>query len=203
MLPTAIKNLIADFASLPGVGNRSATRIVLYLLQQKNFSLSDFSMHLKDLRLKVKYCEQCFNYTEEELCDICKNERRDQGKILVVENALEIENFETIGYSGLYHVLGGLISPVQGVGASEIRIKELLNRVRVVGSEVEVILACATSLEGEATSNYIKTVLAPQSYPQLKTLSVLARGLPSNTSVEYQDPNTLKYSFNNRQTLGF
>lgn len=205
MLPKALSELITDFSALPGVGPKSATRLALSLLKTQDSRLIEFSKHLAVLKDKIHYCPDCYNFSEKDICDICQNPHRVKNKILVVEDPLEIDTFEEIGFDGMYHVLGGLISPLQDIGPDNIKLKELQERLIEISkknkiNDFEVISALATSLEGEATSNYLKDQILKVSDGMFKVkFTMLARGIPANTLIEYQDRTTLKASLEHRE----
>lgn len=201
-LPKHLQRVIDGFASLPGIGPRSAQRIGLYLLNAPASKASQIAEDLTDLHKFVRHCVRCFNFTEEELCSVCADPRRNQFEILVVENPLEILAYEEAGYNGVYHSLGGIISPLQGIGPEKLKISELLSRlsklVESTQEPIEVIIGCSTSLEGQATAEFVRRqILASNKLAEVK-VTLPARGLPANVNIEYMDPNTLKYSLENR-----
>ncbi len=203
MLPKDIEVLIRDFARLPGIGEKTASRLVLHVLSMSEEISEQLADDLKGIHHRIKRCEVCRNYTDESVCKICQNEKRSGGQILVVENPLDVIAFEETGYDGMYHVMGGLISPLDGVGPSDIYADDLIRRVKKLSSSIdsiEIIFALPTSLEGEATVEYLGSLVddLPSDIREKINTSKLARGLPSNTSVEYQDSNTLSESLNNR-----
>ncbi len=189
-----LNRAVEEFSRLPGIGRKTALRLVLYMLRQ-NVEVSDaFAEAIKTLRHDVKYCKLCHNICDNEICDICSNPRRDSSIICVVENVqdvLAVEN--TQQYSGLYHVLGGVISPVDGIGPNNIEIQSLVDRVKQGGVK-EVILALSPTMEGDTTNFYISRRLADSNVK----LSVIARGVTVGDELEYTDEVTLGRSILNR-----
>ncbi len=189
-----LNRAVEEFSRLPGIGRKTALRLVLYMLRQ-NVEVSDaFAEAIKTLRHDVKYCKTCHNICDNEICDICANPRRDSSIICVVENVqdvLAVEN--TQQYSGLYHVLGGVISPVDGIGPNDIEIQSLVDRVKQGGIK-EVILALSPTMEGDTTNFYISRRLADCN----AKLSVIARGVTVGDELEYTDEVTLGRSILNR-----
>lgn len=194
------KKIIEYLTKLPGIGQRQATRLTLALSGWSESDLRDFADTVANLRKNSKFCEECFNFSDEaEKCAICTSAKRDHAKIAVVEKITDLESIERVGnYNGLYHVIGGVISPAYGVLPEHLRIKELVERVRNIKAEipeVEVIMATNTSAYGETTALYIENELKPLA---VKTTR-LARGLASGTFVEYADEITLSNAFKNRK----
>ncbi len=189
-----LNRAVEEFSRLPGIGRKTALRLVLYMLRQ-NVEVSDaFAEAIKTLRHDVKYCKLCHNICDNEICDICSNPRRDSSIICVVENVqdvLAVEN--TQQYSGLYHVLGGVISPVDGIGPNNIEIQSLVDRVKQDVVK-EVILALSPTMEGDTTNFYISRRLADSNVK----LSVIARGVTVGDELEYTDEVTLGRSILNR-----
>lgn len=198
-LPKNVQKLIDHFVRLPGIGPKTASRLVLYLLHSSDSFVVDFAQTLSELKLKVKFCNRCFNLAEEELCAICKDESREVDKIMVVEDVLDLIAFESIGdYRGLYHVLGGVISPIQGIGPDDLTLGMLIRRIKdSKGSFKEMILAMNPNLEGEATASYIKGELEKMGKGDLK-ISRIARGLPTGADLDYADKVTLLKSLQGR-----
>lgn len=186
--PDSIQKILDYLMQFPGIGPRSAFRVVSHLLHMPDESLDDFGRSLSKLKKEISFCNNCFNISEEELCVVCMNEARDRSCILVVEDILDLVAFERVGeYKGLYHVLGGVISPLRGIGPDDIRVKELFKRAsdNALG---EVIIATNPNLEGEATAMYIKNVLLKS--PKLKVTRI-ARGIPTGADIDYADDATL------------
>ena len=193
-----LSEAVEAISSLPGVGRRSALRLALHLLKQPAENVHHFTEAIDHLRDEVCYCRRCRMISDEELCSICSDRSRDQRTICVVESVRDVMSIEGTGqYHGVYHVLGGIISPIAGVGPSDLTIKELTERVNALEnpSEAEVILALSGDVEGETTAFYI--------YRQIESsgikVSTLARGLGFGDDLEYADSLTLGRSLTNRQ----
>jgi len=198
LLPNNVQKLIDYFVRLPGIGGKTASRLVLYLLHSPEDFVRDFSKQLGSLKQNVRFCANCFNLSESELCNICSNEHREKNKILVVEDVLDLLAFENIGeYRGNYHVLGGLISPVQGVGPEDLTISKLIQRAKELGEDGELIIATNPSMEGEATAMYIKDELKNQSI----FISRIARGVPTGADLDYADRVTLLRALQGRNQI--
>lgn len=194
-LPKNIKDAIESFAKLPGIGPKSAARIVFYLLTKPDEFVSDLGQSVGELKKGLKICSKCYNYGENDPCDICEDLERDEAVICVVEEPLDVMALERAGFKGLYHVLGAAISPINGISADDIRIGELLERVRKNSDKIkEIIFATNPSLEGEATAVYIAERLKEY---EIK-LTRLARGLPVGGDLEYADEVTLSRSLEGR-----
>lgn len=186
---------VDEFAKLPSIGRKTAVRLVLHLLRLEESQVDNLADSLKDLRHSVHYCNVCHNISDEETCEICSNPMRDATTICVVENIQDVMAIEaTMQYNGLYHVLGGVISPLEGLGPKDLEIQSLVDRV-ADGNVSEVILALSSTMEGDTTNFYISRRLAV--YPDLK-LTVLARGLSVNDELQYTDEVTLGRSIMNR-----
>ena len=198
ILPTSIQTLIAELSSLPGIGPKSAERLTFYLLKQDNDKLSDFSQAIKELKADIKNCSICHNFAEKDPCPICSDQNRDQTKICVVSEPLDVVALEkTHDYDGVYHVLQGAISPIDGIGPEELTVKELIRRV--TGKNVqEIILATSPTTEGEATSLYISKLL---NQAKVK-ITRIARGLPIGGDLEYADEATLSRALEGRKEYG-
>lgn len=197
MLPKSVQNLIDEFSKLPGIGPKTAARLVFYLLSQPKSELENLGNGVLNLANSLRYCRRCFNIAEAELCPICSNEKRRTDLIAVVEEPLDVIALEkSLGFDGVYHVLGGAISPINGVGPDELRIDQLIERLRE-GNTVEVILATNPNLEGEATSAYIKNRISELAC-DIK-ITRIARGIPIGGDLEYADEVTLKRSLEGRR----
>lgn len=196
MLPNALKKLIESFESLPGIGPRTAARLAYFMLRAPENLSVNLAKNLVDLKKNIKVCTNCYNYAEDELCQICASEERHKELIMVVEEPLDVVAFERVGsYKGVFHVLGGVISPMNGIGPDEIRIKELIGRLNP--SVSEIIIATNPNLEGESTALYIKKEIEKRSIENLK-ITRLARGLPTGADLEYADETTLERAFAGR-----
>ena len=182
-----LERAIDEFAKLPGIGDKTAMRLVLHLLRQDTKAVEVFGQSIIRLRQEVKFCRHCHNISDTEVCDICANPRRDHSTICVVEDiqdVLAIEN--TQQYNGVYHVLGGVISPMEGIGPSDLQITSLVERVQ--GGEVsEVILALSPTMEGDTTNYYLYRKLSDAGVK----ISVIARGVAQNDQLQYTDEVTL------------
>lgn len=191
MFPEPIQKLIDQLSKLPDLGPRAASRLVFYLINQEQKDLDDLSSLIKNLKIKIHLCSQCFNVTskDNQLCSICQEPKRDKETICLVENVLNIIPLEkTKQYHGLYHVLGGLISPTNGIGPENLKIKELTARIKNSQPTVkEVIFALSPTTEGDTTLLYIERLLKPLN---IKTTR-LGRGLSMGSDLEYIDENTL------------
>jgi len=185
MFPQSIKNLINQLSKLPDIGPRAATRLVFYLMNQDKNELDELALSIKEIRNENKLCKQCFNLANDDLCIICSDEKRDKNTICVVETILNIPPIEkTKQYNGVYHVLGGLISPGNGISVENIKIKELINRIENNRTTInELIFALSPTTEGDTTTLYIEKILKPL---KIKT-SRLARGLSTGSDLEYID----------------
>ncbi|MGJ0203144.1 recombination mediator RecR [Leucobacter sp. gxy201] len=189
-----VQDLIDEFGRLPGIGPKSAQRIAFHILQTQNFDVTRLAELLSEVREKVRFCEVCGNITESERCSICRDPRRDQGLICVVEEPKDVVAIErTRQYRGLYHVLGGAISPIDGIGPDDLSIPSLMRRIGD-GDVKEVILATDPNLEGEATAAYLSRLLNSIEVP----VSRLASGLPVGGDLEFADEVTLGRAFEGR-----
>jgi len=196
LLPESIQSLITALERLPGIGPKSASRLAFYLLRASEDISLDLSTALSNLKVNTAFCQECFNITEagRERCEICESQKRDVSLICVVEEALDVVALErTGGFHGKYHVLQGVLSPIEGVGPDDLKIKQLVSRV-ANGGVKEIILATNPSMEGDATAQYLQS--------QLKAFSVhitrLARGLPVGGELEYADQSTLLRALSGR-----
>jgi recombination protein RecR len=192
-----VQELIDEFGRLPGIGPKSAQRITFHILQTPSFDVARLSELLSDIRTRVRFCEICGNVSEQDRCAICRDPRRNPALICVVEDAKDVSAIErTREFRGLYHVLGGAISPIAGVGPDDLRITQLMSRL-ADGTVQEVILATNPNLEGEATASYLSRLLTTMQI----TVSRLASGLPVGGDLEYADEVTLGRAFEGRRTL--
>ncbi|QIK63947.1 recombination protein RecR [Leucobacter viscericola] len=192
-----IQDLIDEFGRLPGIGPKSAQRIAFHILQTQNFDVTRLAELLTDVREKVRFCEVCGNITEQEQCAICRDPRRDETIICVVEEPKDVVAIErTRQFRGLYHVLGGAISPIDGIGPDDLSIPKLMQRLGS-GEVKEVILATDPNLEGEATAAYLSRLLTAIEVP----VSRLASGLPVGGDLEFADEVTLGRAFEGRRKV--
>ena len=189
-----LERAVGEFSKLPGIGRKTALRLVLHLLKQSESSVDGFADAVSHVRKDIKYCRVCHNISDTEVCPICSDTRRDTTTVCVVENVqdvMAVENTQT--YRGLYHVLGAIISPMDGVGPADLEINSLVERV--AGGDIkEVILALSSTMEGDTTNFYISRLLKPY---QVK-VSVIARGISVGNELEYTDEVTLGRSIVNR-----
>jgi recombination protein RecR len=193
----AISRLIAELNKLPGIGPKSAQRIAFFLLRSPQEQSERLAEAVLNLKQQIKLCSVCYNLTDSDPCTFCRNEVRDRSIICVVEQPQDIIAIEHTGvFKGLYHVLHGAISPTEGVGANDVRIRELIQRVSD-GVVREIILATNTNFEGEQTAMYLNQLLAPLGIK----ITRLARGLPFGTELEYADDATLTRAFEGRTEL--
>ena len=191
---TLLENAVNEFAKLPGIGKKSALRLVLHLLRQDEVKVVNFAEAIVKLKQEVKYCKKCNNISDTDLCEICADGSRNKSLICVVENIKEVMAIERTGqFKGLYHVLGGIISPIDGIGPSDLEIASLEERVKR-GEIEELVLALSATMEGDTTNFYIFRKLQPYS---LK-VSIIARGVSIGDEIEYADEVTLGRSILNR-----
>jgi recombination protein RecR len=193
----SVNRLIQELSKLPGIGPKSAQRLTYYLLRTPDEQAKALAEAILSLRQKTQLCSCCFNIADSDLCPICRSNDRDKNKVCIVEQPQDILAIEhACVYKGLYHVLHGAISPTEGIGTDDIRLKELLERLK--GSQVdEVIIATNPTLEGEATAMYINKLISPLSIKVTR----LARGLPFGTELEYADDVTLTHALEGRQAF--
>ncbi len=190
-----LEQAVAQFSKLPGIGRKTALRLVLNLLRRDEDEVLQFTETIARMRQEVKHCSVCHNISDSDVCPICSDPRRDTTTICVVENIQDVMAVEnTQQYQGLYHVLGGVISPMDGVGPADLEIESLVERVRQGGVK-EVILALSSTMEGDTTNFYIFRKLAP--YTEVK-LTIIARGISVGDELEYTDEVTLGRSILNR-----
>ena len=193
-----LSDAVEQMASLPGIGRKTALRLVLHLLRQSNKDVEAFTGTLAKLKQEVKYCRVCHTISDQEVCPICQSHSRDKHTVCVVENVQDVMSIENTGqYNGLYHVLGGIISPMDGVGPSDIEIDSLIARVESGGIH-EVILALPTTMEGDTTNFYIYKRLQNISNATPPKISQIARGVAIGNEIEYTDEITLGRSIVNR-----
>lgn len=197
MYEGAIQELIDELGRLPGVGPKSAQRIAFHILQSESVDIQRLVEAIREVKEKVKFCEICGNVSEEVQCRICRDPKRELHAICVVEESKDVQAIEkTREFRGRYHVLGGAISPIEGIGPENLRIKELMTRL-ADGAVTEVILATDPNLEGEATATYLARLLKPFEL----TITRLASGLPVGGDLEYADEVTLGRAFEGRRTI--
>ena len=196
LLPPQIQQTIEEFSKLPGIGPKSAERLTFHLLRSSKASPENLGRALTKLKNELKYCSSCQMVTLQEQCSICTNSARDRAIILVVENPLDVISFERTSYKGVYHVLHGVLSPIDGMGPEQLKLAELIRRC-ADGSVKEVIVATNPDVEGEATATYIKQKLDGF----VPKVSRLAHGLPMGADIEFADQITLKEAIAGRRVL--
>jgi recombination protein RecR len=200
-MPKPISDLIESFERLPGIGPKTSQRLTFYLLHFPQEELDKFAKSLTGLKTGTRLCSVCKNVTENEICNVCNDNSRDKNIIAVVASALDAFALEKTGYKGVYHVLHGIIDPLNNIGPEEIFIKELVSRVKSLtgGTELELILATNTSMEGESTAMYISRLIReiPGDGDRIK-ITRIARGLPVGGDIEYADDITLSRALEGR-----
>lgn len=194
-LPQTLQQLATALGRLPGIGRKTATRLAFHILNSSDQESEELANTILAVKKNIRLCSNCFNFTEDDPCLICRDQRRNEKILCVVEDPQNILLIEkTNEYKGLYHVLGGVISPLDGIGPEELRIKELLKRLDKIE---EIILALSPSTEGEATSIYLARLIKPQNI----RITRLARGIPLGSSLEFVDELTLSKAFQSRIEL--
>ena len=197
-LPKSIRNLISVFERLPGIGPKSASRLAFYLLNTPESYVAEIARSLLAIKKEVKICKECFSVCEGEICSICGDEKRNKKIICVVERAIDVMAIENIGgYKGVYHVLGGVINPLEHVSPDDLKIDELINRIE---TDMEVILATNPTMEGEATALYIKKKIENLAKENIK-ISRIGSGLPMGADLEYADQATLSRAMEGRREI--
>lgn len=192
-----ISNLITELSDLPSIGSKSAQRLAFHILGMDEDKVNDLANAIVEARKNVRYCKQCFTLTDDELCPICSNPKRNQNIIMVVEDTRDLAAYEKTGkFDGVYHVLHGAISPMAGIGPGDIKLKELMVRLQQVDAE-EVIIATNSSLEGETTAAYISKLIKPTGIK----VSRIASGVPVGGNLEYIDEVTLLRALDGRTEL--
>jgi recombination protein RecR len=193
-----LDNVVGELSRLPGIGNRTALRLAMHILQSPKYEADALAESISRFRNDVKYCSRCNNISDSDLCPICCDERRDRSVVCVVEQVKDVISIENTGqYNGVYHVLGGVISPMQGIAPSDLKINLLIDNVRQGGIE-EIILALDTTIEGETTAYFIKKKL--EEFPQVK-ISVIARGIGFGDQLDYADQMTITHALQNRRPM--
>ena len=197
-VPKSVQNLIEAFERLPGIGPKTAQRLTFYLLHAPREEAQMLATAAVEMKDKTKICSICFNIGEEDPCSICSDSSRDQSIIMVVENPLDVLALEKANFKGLYHVLHGVISPLENIGPDELHIRELLPRLKTHSAEAsrvkELILATNPTMEGEATAMYIQRLISPLGVK----ITRIARGLPVGSDIEYADETTLSRALEGR-----
>ena len=194
-IPDSIVRLIEEFSRFPGIGRKTAQRMAFHVLKSPNDQAVQLAQSVMDMKTKIQFCSVCHGITEEDPCGICTDPKRDQSSICIVEDAADVYTFEKSNvFQGVYHVLGGVLSPLDGIGPDDLQIDSLMERVK---SATELIIATNASIEGEATILYISKLLDSNSIK----ITRLARGLPVGGHLEYVDEATLSRSINERVNL--
>lgn len=193
-VPKSVQNLIEAFERLPGIGPKTAQRLTYYLLHAPKEEAQNLAKAAVEMKEKTVLCSICFNIGEEDPCQICSDSSRDQSVIAIVEDPLDVLALEKSGYKGLYHVLHGVISPLENIGPDEIHIREILARLKD-GKVKEIILATNPTMEGEATAMYIQRLISPLGVK----ITRIARGLPVGSDLEYADETTLSRALEGRK----
>ncbi|OGJ54817.1 recombination protein RecR [Candidatus Peribacteria bacterium RIFCSPHIGHO2_02_FULL_49_16] len=196
LLPQSIERVIEEFAKLPGIGPKSAERLTFHLLRGGRASPESLGKSLLHLKNNLQYCSKCQMVTVREVCQICEDSQRNHSMILVVEKPLEVVAFEKTSYDGVYHVLHGVLSPIDGMGPEQLKINELVERVKQGGID-EVIVATDPDIEGEATASFLQQKLKDH----IPKITRLAHGLPMGADIEFADQITLKEALTGRRIL--
>jgi len=204
ILPKAIEDLVEGISNLPGIGPKSASRIAFFLLRAPKELSDNLSLTIKQARSDVKVCKECYHYCDDELCLVCNQDGRNKAVIMLVEDSLDLMAIEKAGgFDGVYFVLGGILSPMNGVGPEEIRIKELIDKLNQAEFEkIELIIGLNPNMEGESTALYIqKEIENNQALASRVQITKLARGLSSGADIDYLDEYTIKKAFEGRSAL--
>src|SRR3989344_1210689 len=200
MLPKSIRKLTEEFSKLPGIGPKTASRLAFYLLKSKDFDREQLGSAVNNLKNELMFCQQCHNLAESVLCAICSDKTSKQNLICIVEEPLDVVALEQgRGFEGVYHVLGGVISPIDGVNPDDLKIRELLERIMGLGQDAEIVIATNPSLEGEGTAMYVAKKL--RQIPNVK-ITRIAHGLPIGGDLEYADELTIAKAMEGRRDYG-
>jgi recombination protein RecR len=199
--PKAIKDVITSFERLPGIGPKGAARLAFYLMNTPKTYVKELADCLIKMKDEIKICRTCFSVSEKDVCSICNDEKRNHLLICVVERAIDVMAIENMGgFKGTYHVLGGVINPLDHVGPDDLKINELVERVKNFDKEMEIILATNPTMEGEATALYIKKKLEDLKIKNLK-ITRIGSGLPMGADLEYADQATLSRALDGRRDI--
>ncbi len=197
LYPQPIQDLVEELAKLPGVGPKTAQRLAFFLLNMPKGEAELLANAIVNARSHIRYCSECFNFTDSDPCAICRNPSRDAAWVMVVEHPKDVVAMEkTREFKGRYHVLHGAISPMEGVGPDDLKVRELINRINAAAPR-EIVLATSSSLEGEATALYLARLLKPMGFKVTR----IARGLPMGGDLDYTDEMTLAKSLEGRQDI--
>lgn len=202
-LPKAIDNLISQLERLPGIGPKSAARLAFYLLNTPAAYVKGLADSIEKIKTEVKICQKCFSVAEEEVCSICRDQKRNQNQIWVVERAIDVMALENVGgVGGVYHVLGGVVNPLDHVGPEDLKIAELIDRITKLdrSQKVEIIMATNSTMEGEATALYISKHIEALNLENLKVTRI-GSGLPMGADLEYADQATLARAMEGRRGM--
>lgn len=200
ILPKSIRKLIEELSKLPGIGPKTASRLTFYLLKSKDVDREMLGQAVNNLKSEITFCQQCHNLAESILCVICADKNRRQNLICVVEEPLDVVALEQgRSFEGVYHVLGGVISPIDGISPDDLKIRELLERIMNLGQDAEIIIATNPSLEGEGTAMYLAKKL--RHIPNVK-ITRIAHGLPIGGDLEYADELTIAKAMEGRRDYG-
>ena len=192
----SLKDLIVELSNLPGIGNKSAARLAYYIADAPKDRVKNLVDAISKVCDNIKRCKVCFTFSDNDICDICSSDKRDKSKIMVVENERDMLAYENIGeYNGVYHVLGGALSPLLGIGLNELKIKELMSRLS--DNVSEVIIATNSSIEGETTATYLAKLIKPLNIKVTR----IASGVPVGGDIENIDDVTLMRAYNGRQAI--
>jgi recombination protein RecR len=207
VLPQSVEKVINEFSKLPGVGPKTAARMTYHYLRSPNHDAKQLSESLSDMDENITFCKRCFNVSDKKICDICDSPLRKKNKLCVVEEPLDVVAFENSAvYDGFYFVLGGVISPAEGIGAEDLRFDDLKKRVKEMLADIkekslEIIVATNPNLEGEASASYINDMFAKEVKEGTIVITRLAMGLPTGADLEYADRLTLKRALEGRRTI--
>ena len=196
--PPSVVNLIKQLSRLPGIGEKTAERLTMHILRESSHDVTQLAQSILDVKKKLRLCRQCFALSDTELCRICSNPNRDASQMCVVEQSVDMASIEKSGsFNGLYHILGGALAPMEGIGPEQIRVEEMVKRIINDSTIKEVILATGTNVEGESTASYIAKILAQ--YPV--TVTRIASGVPIGGDLKYVDHVTLKRALEKRHAF--
>jgi recombination protein RecR len=207
VLPQSVEKVINEFSKLPGVGPKTAARMTYHYLRSPNHDAKQLSESLSDMDENITFCKRCFNVSDKKICDICDSPLRKKNKLCVVEEPLDVVAFENSAvYDGFYFVLGGVISPAEGIGAEDLRFDDLKKRVKEMLADIkekslEIIVATNPNLEGEASASYINDMFAKEVKEGTIVITRLAMGLPTGADLEYADRLTLKRALEGRRSI--
>ena len=202
VLPSSVQKVIDQFSKIPGIGPKSAARMAYHFLRSPNQDATKLGNSLISMDENICFCTKCFNISEKDICDICSSNLRNSKKLCVVEEPLDVVAFEDSAvFDGLYFVLGGVISPADGISADELRFNDLKKRVKELGDGLEIIVATNPSLEGEATASYIFDMFEKDLKEGTIEITRLAMGLPTGADLEYADRLTLKRALEGRRSI--